>query len=108
MLNENLTKEQAVWLVETFAMRKNGIVNGKTMGEYFLPAREYITGKAVEAPGCGCHYLSYAKMTASMYDQHAEQIKVIAYEQGTTEGSEQRNQTKKKIRSKRGRPKKMS
>jgi len=98
MLNENLTKEQAIWLIEVFSTKMNGIVNGKTMGEYFLPAREYIMGKPAEAPGCGCHYLAYAKMTNSMYGQHYDQIKVIAYG----------DQTEKKIRSKRGRKKKVS
>lgn len=78
MLNENLTKQQAEWLINEFAPRMGGIVNGKTMGTYFLPARELMTGKPSEAPACGCHYLSYAKMTASMYSQYQGGIKEVA------------------------------
>ena len=80
MLNPNLTKEQAVWLIETFAPRMGGMVNGKTMETIFMPARELIQGFPTERPGCGCHFVAYAKMTASMYGQHYDQIKVIAYE----------------------------
>jgi len=79
MLNPNLTKEQAIWLIEKFAPKRGGMVNGTTMGKWFLPAREYMTGKPSERPGCGCHFVSYAKMTSSMYGQYSSEIEAIAY-----------------------------
>ena len=79
MLNPNLTKEEAIWLIEKFAPRMGGIVNGNSMSIYFLPARTLIMGKPAEAPSCGCHYLAYAKMTSSMYSQYKEEIHTIAY-----------------------------
>jgi hypothetical protein len=78
MLNPNLTKDEALWLLNDFQPKMGGIVNGKSMGKYFIPARELITGKPSEAPGCGCHFLAYAKMTQSMFNQHKEEITVLA------------------------------
>jgi len=79
MLNPNLTQEQAVWLVEVFASKMNGRIDGKTMDTLFLPAREYIMGRKIEKPGCGCEYKAYAAMSKSMYGQHEAAIKEIAY-----------------------------
>jgi hypothetical protein len=93
MLNKQLTKEEAQWLINDFAPRRGGIVNGKSMGKYFVPARSLMQGSPSSAPECGCHYLAYAKMTASMYGQYLSEIEHIANEEQQT---------------KRGRPKKSS
>lgn len=79
MLNKNLTQEQAKWLVEVYAIKMNGRISGDTMDKYFLPAREYMMGRRIEKPGCGCEYKAYAQMTNGMYSQHQDTIKSIAY-----------------------------
>jgi len=79
MLNKDLTKENAIWLMESFAIKRNGRIDGSTMDNYFVPARKYMTGKPTSRPGCGCHFKAYAAMTNSMFSQHEEAIKTIAY-----------------------------
>jgi len=91
MLNENLTKEEAQWLLNDFAPKIGGLVSGSTISKYYQPARELMTGKPSEIPSCGCHYLAYAKTTQSMFSQHQAAIKEIANKK-TTRG---RRKTKK-------------
>ena len=79
MLNNELTQEQAIWLIEEYAPKKDGRLDGNTMDKYFVPARSYMTGKSVGRPGCGCHYKAFASMTNSMYSQYYEDIKAVAY-----------------------------
>lgn len=79
MLNKDLTQEQAVFLVEEYYPKSGGRIDGNTMDKYFVPARTYMTGKPTSRPGCGCHYKAYAAMTNSMFSQHEEEIKTIAY-----------------------------
>jgi predicted secreted acid phosphatase len=79
MLNPDLTQENALWLVEKYVPRMGGIINGKTMDEYFVPARTMLMGKKVDRPGCGCHFKSYVMMTNSLYNQHEAEIRNIAY-----------------------------
>ena len=79
MLNPNLTQEQAKWLVEEFAPRMGNRVDGKNMDNYWLPAREYILGRKIDKPGCGCEYKAYVAMTNSMYGQHEVAIREVAY-----------------------------
>lgn len=79
MLNPELTKEDAVWLIEQYAPKQNGIINGHTMDTYFVPARTLMLGKKSDRPGCACQFKSYVMMTKSMYGQYYEEIKAIAY-----------------------------
>jgi hypothetical protein len=84
MLNNNLTQEEAKWLVEVFAPKMNGRIDGTRMDQLFVPARTLIQGKPSERPGCGCHFKAYAQMTNSMYSQHEGAIREIAYPKVTT------------------------
>jgi len=86
MLNDKLTKEEAVWLVEVFAPKRGGRIDGKTMDTYFLPARKLMLGTEVERPSCGCMFKSYAQMTNSLYGQHEAAIREIAYPKPKTRG----------------------
>jgi len=79
MLNKDLTRENAIWLVESYYPKSSGRIDGNTMDNYFVPARKYMTGKEVGRPGCGCHYKSFVMMTNSMYSQYEAEIKTIAY-----------------------------
>ena len=79
MLNNNLTQEEAKWLVEEYAPRRDGRISGDTIDKYFVPARGLIQGFKSERPGCGCHFKAYVAMTNSMYSQHEQAINDIAY-----------------------------
>ena len=78
MLNKNLTQDEAKWLIEEYAPRKDGMINGKTMDTYFVPARTLMQGKPSERPGCSCQFKSYVMMTNSMYGQYEQEIKLVA------------------------------
>jgi hypothetical protein len=84
--NNNLTQEEAQWLINEFAPKRNGRISGETMNKYFVPARSLMLGKPSERPGCGCQFKSYAQMTNGMYGQHYEAIKLIATPKTTTRG----------------------
>lgn len=79
MLNPNLTQDEAKWLVEEYAPRMGGRISGETMDKYFVKARTLMLGKQAERPGCACMFKSFVAMTNSLYGQHSEEIKAIAY-----------------------------
>lgn len=78
MLNEKLTQEEALWLLNEYQPKRGGRVSGETMDKYFVPARSLMLGKTVERPGCACQFKSYVMMTNSMFDQHYEAIKTTS------------------------------
>lgn len=78
MLNEKLTQEEALWLLNEYQPKRGGRVSGETMDKYFVPARTLMLGKKVDRPGCACQFKSYVMMTNSMFDQHYEAIKTIS------------------------------
>ena len=80
MLNENLTREEAQWLINEYKPKSKGRVCSITMGKWFIPARSLMMGKQVDAPGCACQNKSYVMMTNSLFNQHEEEIKRIATE----------------------------
>jgi hypothetical protein len=78
MLNENLTQKQALWLLNEYVPRRGGRISGITMDKYFIPARSLMLGKEIARPGCGCHFKQFVLMTNSLYNQHEDEIKLIA------------------------------
>ena len=78
MLNENLKKDQAEWLLEVYQPRMNGRVDGSTMDIYFLPARKLLTGKEINKPSCGCEFKVFAQVTNSIFGQYKTEIEKIA------------------------------
>ena len=79
MLNNNLTQEEALWLINEYAPRRGGRISGSTMDTYFVKARTLMQGKPSERPGCSCMFRSYVMMTNSMFGQYESEIKDIAY-----------------------------
>lgn len=79
MLNQNLTKEEAKFLVEEYAPKMGGRISGETMEKYFVKARTLMLGKQAERPGCSCMYKAFVSMTNAMYGQYESEIKAIAY-----------------------------
>ena len=92
MLNEKLTQEEALWLLNEYQPKRGGRVSGETMDKYFVPARTLMLGKKVDRPGCACQFKSYVMMTNSMFDQHYEAIKTIS-----TPKTTKRAASKKKV-----------
>lgn len=79
MLNPNLTKEEAIWLIEEYKPKSGGRIDGTRMDTYFVPARSLMKGQKSERPGCSCQFKAYVMLTNSMFGQHYEEIKAIAY-----------------------------
>ncbi len=88
MLNENLTKDEAIWLLETYQPKMDGIVNGSTIS-MFVKAQNLIRGTNITVPACGCQYLQTAKVTNSHFDQYKSEIEAIANK--TTRGRKKAN-----------------
>lgn len=78
MLNPNLTKIEAEWLLNEYQPKMNGRVDGTTMDTYFLPARKLITGNDVRKPSCGCEFKVFAQITTSMFEQYKPEIETVA------------------------------
>jgi len=93
MLNPELTKEDAIWLIEEYGPRQNGRINGDTMDTYFVPARSLMQGKKSDRPGCACQFKSYVMMCKSMYGQYHDEIKAIAYPVVKTKAKRGRKKT---------------
>lgn len=79
MFNNNLTQDEAKWLIEEYAPKRGGRIDGKTMDTYFVPARSLMIGKPADRPSCGCHFKAFVSMTNSLYNQYESEIKTIAY-----------------------------
>lgn len=88
MLNQNLTKEEALWLLNEFQPKMGGRISGDTMDKYFLPARALMTGKPANKPSCGCEFKAYAQISNSMFGQYKTEIEAIAYPPVVIEPSE--------------------
>ena len=89
MLNPNLTKTEAEWLLNVYQPKKDGIVNGTTI-PMFIKAINYIRGTNSTVPSCGCEYLTRAKMANSYFEQYKTEIETIANK--TTRGRKKTNQ----------------
>lgn len=91
MLNSNLTQQEAQWLLEEYAPKRGGRIDGNTMDKYFVPARRLIEGKEIGRPGCGCHFKVFVSITNSMFGQHEAEIKNIAYPPKTSKRGRTKN-----------------
>lgn len=74
MLNENLTREDAQWVLNVFQPIRRGTVNGSTI-KSFVRAINIMTGKSLSAPSCSCEYKHYAVMANSYFDQFKDRLR---------------------------------
>jgi len=77
MLNPNLTKSDAGWLLNTFQPMRHGRIAGNTIG-MFTKAINLISGKNLNNPSCGCEYKTQAAIANSYFDQYKSQIEEVA------------------------------
>jgi len=68
-----ITKEDAVWLVEEFAPKRGGMVSGKTIN-MFLRAINTILKQNRKAPSCSCEYRTVAAIANNVYEQYQSEI----------------------------------
>ena len=77
MLNPNLTKTDAQWLLNVFQPMRHGRIAGNTIGT-FIQATNLISGKNLTVPSCGCEYKTSAAVANSYFDQYKSEIEKIA------------------------------
>lgn len=77
MLNPNLTKEDAQWLLNDFQPLIGRTVFGKNIGVY-TKAINLIRGTNTGNPGCSCEYKLHAQVTQSLFGQHKSSIEEVA------------------------------
>ena len=77
MLNQNLTKDDAQWLLNVFQPVRKGRISGNTIG-MFIKATNLISGKNLSVPSCGCEYKTSAAVANSYFDQYKSEIENIA------------------------------
>jgi hypothetical protein len=78
--NNNLSQEQAKWLVEFYGTKysQGGRIDVTTI-QYHQKAFNYIKGADSPIPSCNCHWISAAKVAQSLYSQYEADIKAVAY-----------------------------
>ena len=69
----DITKEDAVWLVEVFNKKRGGMVSGSTIG-MFLRAINTILNQERKAPSCSCEYKTVAAIANNVYQQYENEI----------------------------------
>ena len=77
MLNQNLTKEDAQWLINVFQPIRHGRIAGNTIS-MFVQATNLISGKNTTVPSCGCEYKATAAIANSYFDQYKTEIEKLA------------------------------
>lgn len=77
MLNPNLTKEDALWLLNDFQPLIGRTVFGKNVGMY-TKAINLIRGTNAGNPGCSCEYKLHAQVAQSLFGQHKSSIEEVA------------------------------
>lgn len=76
MLNPNLTKSDAQWLLNTFQPIRHGRISGNTIS-MFIKATNLISGKNLSVPSCGCEYKTAAAIANSYFDQYKAEIEKL-------------------------------
>lgn len=75
---EHLTKEQALWLLNDYSkIRQFGKVSNHI--DAHVKAFSFLKGKTVAKPDCNCQYVAFSKLANSMFEQHLETVKQVAY-----------------------------
>ena len=88
MLNPNLTKEDAQWLVNVFNPMRYGRIASSTIG-MFVKATNLISNKNLSVPSCGCEYKTTAAIANSYYNQYQSEIETLATK--TTRGRKKKS-----------------
>lgn len=69
----NISKQDAVWLIEEFDKKRGGMINGKTIG-IFLRAINTILDQNRKVPSCSCEYRTVAAIANNVFEQYKPQI----------------------------------
>ena len=76
--NQNLSKEDAKWLLNEFRRLINtGMVKGKNIGLY-TKALNLMRGTNLPNPGCSCEYGARGTIAESVFNQFKPEIEKVA------------------------------
>jgi len=76
MLNQNLSKEDAQWLLSEFKPLVGGSIRGKNISVY-TKALNLMRGTNLPNPGCSCEYKSRAQIAQSVFGQFQTTIEEV-------------------------------
>ena len=85
--NEQLTREQALYIIEEVFPKAGYRIDHKTLS-WWMTAHNYAFKEQVSIPGCGCEYLATYNVWHSRLHQYGKQIEDIAYPVIKTETGE--------------------
>ena len=75
--NQNLSKQDAQWLLNDFSKLTKGSVFGKNIDSY-TRAINLIRGTSVTKPGCSCEFKMHSQIAISLFDQYKSEIEKVA------------------------------
>lgn len=76
--NEQLTQEQARYIIEEVFPKAGYRIDAKTLA-WWRDAHNYAFKEQVGIPGCSCEYVATYNVWSSRLSQYAKQIEDIAY-----------------------------
>jgi len=76
-LNQNLSKEDAQWLLKEIGPKVGGTIFGKHISIY-TKALNLMRGTNLPNPGCSCEYGARGQITQSVFNQFKTAIEEIA------------------------------
>jgi len=72
-----LSKTDALWLLNTYQPKMGGIINQSTIS-MFTKAINLMRGTNSSNPTCGCQYKTQAQIAKSLFEQYKTEIETIA------------------------------
>ena len=76
--NENLTQEQAKYIIEEVIPKSGWRIDRTTLG-YWEKAHNFAFKEQVGQPGCSCEMVATMKVWQSRINQYEQQIRDVAY-----------------------------
>jgi len=73
----NLSKEDALWLLNVYQPKMNGTINQNNIS-MFTKAINVIRGTNSSNPACNCQYKTQAHIAKSLFEQYKTEIETIA------------------------------
>lgn len=74
--NENISKEDAAWILDSVIPKAGYRINAETLG-WWRDAHNKMFDEQVGIPGCSCHYVQTMKLWQSRVTQYQSQLEQI-------------------------------
>jgi hypothetical protein len=85
--NEQITREQALYIMEEVFPKAGYRIDAKTL-EWWRNAHNFAFKEQVGIPGCSCEYIQTYNVWNSRLSQYADKIRAVAYPPTKTETGE--------------------